>query len=138
MLWYFSHNNTYTYIDVLQDFLMTYSSSKHWSIGVMPNQMNYDNETQVYMKLFGYWYLNIASHIKYKSNLQIQVHISQGGYRANWMKKIFTIAKQVPHPPPMYYMKDYQDVAIEGTFYEAKLQKVSHLGSIILLACFFF
>ena len=108
--------------------LTAYNNSKHRSIGMAPNQVNYDNETQVYLKLFGY--PDIAPCIKYKFQVGDSVriikykHVFDKGYLPNWTEEIFTIAKQVPHSQPVYHIKDYQDVPIEGTFYEAELQKV--------------
>ena len=125
---YFTHNNTYKYIDVLQDFVTAYNNSKHRSIGMTPNQVNYGNETQVYIKLFGY--PTLPTNIKYKFNVGDSVHITKykhvfdKGYLPNWTEEIFTITQQVPRSPPMYHLKDYKDDIIEGIFYEAELQKV--------------
>lgn len=126
---YFTHKNTFKYIDVLQGFLQAYNQSKHRTIGMAPAEVNYNNESHVYVKLNGH--PQITKDIKYKFQVGDTVRISkqkaafEKGYLPNWTEEIFSVESRYPRSPPVYKIKDYKGELIEGTFYEAELQRVS-------------
>ncbi|XP_052130989.1 uncharacterized protein LOC127751447 [Frankliniella occidentalis] len=47
------------------------------------------------------------------------------GYTWNWSEEIFQIVQVIPHSMPVYRLEDLDKDAIQGTFYEAELQKVT-------------
>ena len=55
---YFKAENTFRYMDVLQDLVESYNNTYHCSIGMKPSQMNSQNEFQVFRRLFP------ASHLR--------------------------------------------------------------------------
>ena len=49
---YFRAENTFRYLDVLQDLVESYNNTYHRSIGMKPSQVNSRNEFQVFRRLF--------------------------------------------------------------------------------------
>ncbi|XP_078364069.1 uncharacterized protein LOC144648359 [Oculina patagonica] len=66
----------------------------------------------------------------YKFNVGDQVKISkykkvfEKGYLPSWTEETFTIGQRLPRNPPVYRLKEANGDWIQGTFYEAELQKV--------------
>lgn len=46
------------------------------------------------------------------------------GYMPNWSREVFSIYERLPTTPVTYKIRDYDKTPIQGTFYEAELQKV--------------
>ena len=90
------------------------------------NHVTTENEKQVWHTLYD----DTVKHPKYKFTIGDQVRISkikctfEKGYLSYFSKEIFTITKQIPHDPPVYKLKDYDDEELKGTFDEKELQKV--------------
>ena len=71
---YFTANNTLKYVDVLQKLVRSYNHSRHRSIGMRPFDVNVENESVVWERLYG----NEASkRTKYKFRVGDQVRISK-------------------------------------------------------------
>jgi len=126
---YFTHNNTFRYIDVLDDLVHSYNGTYHRSIKTKPALVNHSNAQYVWETLYSDLYS--VPPIAYKFEIGDKVRIVtkrrtfQKGYESNWSEEIFEIVKRFPRHPPVYRIKDMMDEIIEGTFYEAELQKVS-------------
>ena len=127
---YFTHNNTYRYIDVLSDLVHSYNWTYHRSIQTKPALVNRHNAQDVWDILYRDLYT--VPNIKYKFNLQDRVRILtkkrsmfQKGYESNWSEEVFEITKQIPRYPPVYEITDLMGEKIEGTFYEHELQKAT-------------
>ena len=124
---YFTAKNTTKYIDVLQKLMYSYNHSRHRSIGMKPADVNLENESVVWQRLYGD---EPRKPIKYKFNVGDQVRISKArrtfkkGYLPSWTEEIFTITKRVPRRPPVYNIADYHGEELEGTFYEQELQSI--------------
>lgn len=131
---YFTHKNTYRYIDILQDLLHSYNHSVHSSIKMCPSDVNSSNIMTVWRNLYDkenlkrtvvseFGKFNIGDYVritKYK-------HIFQKGYETNWSDEIFVITSIINRTPWLVYtLKDLQDEPITGTFYARELQKVSY------------
>ena len=53
-------------------------------------------------------------------------HAFQRDYQQKWIEEIFTIhARYLRQGIPVYKLVDYDQEAIEGTFYQSELQRVS-------------
>ena len=50
---YFHHNNTYRYVDVLDDIVASYNNTVHRSIKMAANQVNEDNGATVWETRYG-------------------------------------------------------------------------------------
>ena len=124
---YFTAKNTLKYTNILQKLVYSYNHSRHRSIGMKPTDVNRENESAVWQKLYGH---ESTAPIKYKFNIGDQVRISKArrtfkkGYLPSWTEEVFTITKRIPRRPPVYKIADYHDEELEGTFYEQELQDV--------------
>lgn len=131
---YFTHKNTYKYIDILQDLMHAYNHSYHSSIKMSPCDVNSNNILTVWTNLYdkkkvqnststSIPKLRIGDYVritKYK-------HIFQKGYESNWSDEIFIISSVIDRSPLVVYtLKDLQQEVIVGTFYERELQKVTY------------
>lgn len=127
---YFTYKNTYRYVDVLQHLIDGYNNTYHRSIGMAPNDVSYQNEGGVYLKLYGPP-PQAGKSVKYKFNTGDAVRVSrykrtfEKGYLPNWSEEVFTISRRYARKPPVYKIKDYEGTVIEGTFYEPELQKIT-------------
>ena len=124
---YFTAKNTLKYVDILQKLVKSYNHSRHRSIGMRPVDVNKDNESVVWERLYG---KESDKPIRFKFNVGDQVRISKTrrtfkkGYLASWTEGVFTITKRILRRPPVYKIADYEGEELEGTFYEQELQKV--------------
>ena len=99
---YFKAENTFRYLDVLQDLVQSYNNTYHRSIGMKPSQVNSRNEFQVFRRLIP------PSHQKIR-----RVALKQGDYvrisrkkrmfekehAPTWTEEIFKIKKVIRvHP----------------------------------------
>lgn len=130
---YFTHRNTYRYVDVLDDLLYSYNHSVHSSIKMRPCDVNFNNIMTVWRNLYEkkkekiknvrYPKFKIGDHVritKYK-------HIFEKGYETNWSDEIFIITSVIDRSPwVVYTLKDLHNEPITGTFYEKELQKVTY------------
>lgn len=127
---YFTHKNTYRYVDILQDLLYSYNHSFHRSIKMCPCDVNSNNIMTVWCNLYEKnpskareKIFNIGDHVritKYK-------HVFQKGYESNWSDEIFIISSIINRSPWIVYtIKDLSGEPITGTFYGKELQKVNY------------
>ena len=123
---YFTKHQTWRYIDVLQDLVQSYNNTHHRSIGMAPSQVSYQNQEQVWQRLYGHDGKGVP-----KLRVSDRVRISkykgkfEKGYAANWSEEMYTIHEVHPSDPPVYRLRDDLGEVLEGTFYEMELQKVS-------------
>ena len=126
---YFTAKKTMRYIDMLPDLVYAYNHSVHRSIKTKPALVKRANEDKVWHTLYDSD-IDDFHHVKYKFKIGDQVRISkvkrtfEKGYLPNFSKEIFTVSKTISRRPPVYKLKDYDDEELQGTFYEAELQKV--------------
>lgn len=124
---YFSHNNTYRYIDVLDNLLENYNNSFHRTIKCAPKEVNNSNEFKIWKKIYG---LNRDATIKFKFDINDVVLISKDkglfakGYDRKWVREKFIIHERLLRYPPVYKIKDLNGEIIDGVFYEQNLQKI--------------
>ena len=128
---YFSAKNTYHYIDILDQFLQRYNTTKHRSIKMTPTQASMpSNEIEVYHNLYGD--LNVT---KRRARLKVgdKVKISkwkgtfEKGYTPRWTEEVFEIYMIQNTNPVTYRIKDWNGKIIDGSFYEQELQKTSQI-----------
>lgn len=125
---YFTTNNAYRYLDVLNELVKRYNNSKHSSIGITPTQASDpSNENKVYAKL--YPTLSPPSKPKFKVGDRVRIprkkQTFEKGYTTRWTEEEFTINKVLYTNPPTYRITDYNGEKIRGSFYEAELQKTT-------------
>jgi len=116
---YFTHENTYKYIDILDDLLYNYNHSKHRTIGYAPCDVDENNENEIIQKVFR---LKSDNGMKFKYKVGDTVRVNKlkrlfdKGYTWNWSEEIFSVSNRFAHSPPVYKLKDYADQEIEGVF----------------------
>lgn len=131
---YFTHNNTYRYVDVLQDLIYSYNHSIHSSIKMCPCDVSSNNIMTVWTNLYDRG-SNKLSLENSKPNFNVgdyvritkYKHVFQKGYESNWSDEIFIISSIIDRSPWIVYtITDLQNEPIVGTFYERELQKVTY------------
>lgn len=131
---YFTHKNTYKYIDILEDLLHAYNHSYHSSIKMCPYEVSMHNIMTVWNNLYnrennkGTSYTPLPKmHVGDYVRITKYKHAFQKGYESNWSDEIFIISSVIDRSPwVVYTLKDLQNEAIVGTFYEKELQKVTY------------
>ena len=126
---YFTDNNTYNYIDVLQDLVDDYNNTRHSTIKMTPVEASKKkNEHLVYRNIYPNA-LKIKQPETPKFSVGDEVRISkkkkvfEKGYTTRWTEEIFTITKILNTNPITYKIADLTGEEIAGTFYEPELQK---------------
>ena len=128
---YMTHNRTYVYLNQLQSFAKSYNETFHRTIQMAPTDVNEQNETAVWWKM--YWPKKQKKTVKkpFKFKVGDRVRLSHlrnpftREYDQKWTGEIFSIAQKIRRGGLVVYrIKDYDGDAIEGTFYQPELQKL--------------
>ena len=133
---YFYENQTFKYIDILQDVVQSYNSTPHGTTGVAPKDVNQANEYSLYEKI----YIPILDKraresVKYAFEVGQAVRVSfqrkpfQRGYKEHYSEEIFKVNARVPSHPPRYKLVDLRGEEILGSFYKEELIPVSYSES---------
>lgn len=144
---YFQYNNSYSYIDDLQDIVDSYNNTVHSSIGLSPAQVTKDNEQQVW----DYQYVSqqnskdllrefkravatagkgVRNPYKYRLGQAVRVSyhrkkIFSRAYDEQFTGEVFTVrAHKLSDGVPIYYLRDYQGEEVAGPFYQNELTAV--------------
>lgn len=125
-LWrYFTYRNSRRYLEVLPDLVDSYNNTYHRSIKLKPSEVNYQNQEQVWQRLYGQ-----PSSTKQKSQVGDRVRVSatkvqfSKGYLPSWSEELFTISRTLRTSPITYVLKDDNGEELKGSFYQQELQKV--------------
>ena len=125
---YFTHNNTFRYLDVLQDLVKAYNNSKHRMIACTPNDVTAENAHRLVDRQHALRNAQMAPLFKFEIGDQVRLSKRKGtfekGYESNWTREIFAIRQRYARPLPVYKVKDLNGEPVEGVFYETQLQKV--------------
>ncbi len=123
---HFSVTRKYRYLEALPKILDSYNNSYHRSIKMKPREVGPVNVAEVRDNLYG----KLKTRTLFKFELDDRVRVSsikktfEKGYLPNWSEEIFKIKKRLPLNVPAYELQDLKGEAVEGLFYEEKLQKV--------------
>jgi len=125
---YFTHKNTWNYINILPELIKSYNNTYHRSIKMKPSQVNRKNEALVWETLYGKTISAATPRFQFKVGDQVRISkikkTFEKGYTPNWSVELFTICERLPRNPPVYRVKDQQGEVLDGVFYEQELQKV--------------
>ena len=133
---YLTANDTFRWIDELDNLTYSYNNSKHRSIGMSPFEASKEGKKyDLWQKQYGTDRkkknpkLAEVSPRRYKFRLGDRVKISylknqfDREYSEKWTGEIFTIInKKMNQNIPMYQIKDYNNDTIQSYFYEPELQ----------------
>lgn len=128
---YFYEHQTLRYIDVLQDFVVSYNSTTHSTINMAPKDVTEANARDIYERI----YIPIlekssGQKLQYKFSigdivrLTYNVKAFQRGYKEHYTEELFKIVRRIPSYPPRYKLVDMMDEEITGSFYEQEMLKV--------------
>lgn len=138
-LWsYMKKNNTYRYIDVLQDVVHSYNNTRHRKTGMKPVDITRgDTESAVWWHTYkpdkGYHRSRLEEKINYKFHTGDHVRIShkvqtfERAYDEKWTREIFLVKQPFTRfGIRKYRLTDLTGEPVMGTFYEGELQKVKY------------
>ena len=126
---YFSANSSRIYIDVIDDMVNNYNSTRHSSIKMTPAEASKkENEPSVYINLYPPVVIEPRAP-KYSVGDRVRISKKKAffekGYTPRWTEEVFTISAIQYTDPPTYKINDFNGEEIQGTFYEPELQKTT-------------
>ena len=124
---YFTENNTVKWIDVLEKLSQDLNNSYHRSIGMTPNEVNFENRREVFRSLYGSSAPPIECKFKLGDRVRIPItkEIFDKGYTPNWSKDIYTIVDKRSDGEVCYYqLKADSGEILDKRFYEQELNIV--------------
>ena len=123
---YLTHNNTHSYIDVLQKMVSGYNKTIHRSIKMAPKDMTDEKWWEIYkprdqIKKKPYTIrVGDSVRVSYLSNAFTRAFDQQ------FSREVFTVVSRYRKTGiPLYKIEDMNAQPIEGTFYASELQKVT-------------
>lgn len=137
---YFTHIRTFRYFEVLQDIVRNYNNRPHRSLnGLSPRDVNKTNEDILWKKLYVdvlkptvIRKKNCKPHKRFKFKVDDYVSLSgiehtfKRDYEQKWTEEVFIVDRRfLRQGIPVYKVVDYSKDPIDGTFYEAELQRVN-------------
>ena len=131
---YFQQNQTYRYLEVLQDLVTNYNTRPHSALpnNMSPSDVTRKNEPILWKKM----YIDTAPvpsgrNKKYKFEIADLVRLShlkrvfQRDYQEKWTPEIFIIThRKIREGIPVYKVMDFMKDPIDGYWYGSDLQKV--------------
>jgi hypothetical protein len=133
---YFKATNTNRYLDVLQDMLSSYNSSRHRAIGMAPVDVTLLNHQIAWQRLYGHLLEKRGSTSGQIFKVGDKVRISkqkthfEKGYDSNWTREVFAIKrvdKTSTATIPTYKLRDASGEDVLGSFQREELQLVREL-----------
>lgn len=142
----FQFNNSYRYLEDLQNIIKSYNNTTHSSIGIAPADVNKKNEQEIwdrtyyppsnYKKIFlkavktnGKRYKKKKNIFKYNIGDTVRIIYSRQlfdrDYDEKYTGETFTITrKRIAQGIPIYFLKDYSGEDVKGGFYSWELKKI--------------
>ena len=129
---YLSSEETFKWVDKLQNITFSYNNSKHRTIKMTPIEAQKTRSDT----LWSNQYKNDVNTTSSKYNFKIgdKVKISylkkpfDREYSEKWSTEIFTVMSRKKNQDiPVYQLKDYNNEVISGYFYEPEMQ-ISYIG----------
>lgn len=123
---YFTANNSRNWIEVLPNMLELYNNRKHKTIGMTPEQASEpQNELEVLLKFLP----QKMTKKRPRFTVGEQVRISrirpifENIFQGNYSYEVFTVHQILDTSPVTYKLSDYSGEVLDGSFYEAELEK---------------
>ena len=126
---YFTANNTYRYIDVLEDLLTAYNHAKHRTIGMAPADVKTEHEEALWRRMYPNYGQGILSEPRVKIGDPIRLSKTkqtfEKGYLPSWTEEIFKVSGLTKGPnKAVYKVRDWLGEPIKGGFYKEEVQRV--------------
>ena len=120
---YFTAANTLRFDDVLPELVQGYNATRHRSIGMAPQDVTWDNEEAAWKRLYGPR-LKGKKKPQFKVGDRVRLNKIHRPFGPGWTEEVFVVHRVVPGPVPTYKIREWDDTPVQGTFYDANLQKV--------------
>jgi len=127
---FFTKNNTYRYLDVINKLVIGYNSSVQSTIGMPPSKVTPSCIYSLWRKVNSLRGNIRQSRVKFKVGdlvriTKVKVKFAKW-YEQTFSTGIFSVVKVIPRvPQPVYELSDLQGRPIEGQFYNYELVKVT-------------
>ena len=93
-----------------------------------PQDVTWSNEETVWKHLYGKWLkqkpIRPQFHVGDRVRLNKVHRTFEKGYLPGWTEEVFVVHRVIPGPIPTYKIHEWDGSPVEGTFYNADLQKV--------------
>jgi hypothetical protein len=125
---YFSENNTTRWIEIIQKIVDGINNSVNRTIGMTPNQVNYENARKLWDRLYKQTdYGKQKQHFAKGDIVRIGKEKGSFGrsFHPNYTDELFEINKVNPTQPYSYRLKDLEGEEIKGIFYAPDLVKTT-------------
>jgi len=125
---YFTAANTLRFDDVLPELVQGYNATRHRSIGMAPQNVTWKNEEAVWKRLYEKRLKGKRPKPKFIVGDRVRLNkihrTFEKGYLPGWTEEVFVVHRATPGPVPTYKIREWDDTPVQGTFYDADLQKV--------------
>ena len=112
---YFTHNNTYRYVDVLLELVSGYNASPHKGVGMALIELNDSNQIKIWKKYH-------SQGVNRKPFKFAIVPISRDkGYVQSWSEEHFVIESRVRRTPNVNVLRNWSGEPLQSVFYEKQL-----------------
>ena len=130
MFKYFTKNNTYRYLDVIDKLLTVYNSSIHSTIGMPPSKVKPSNVYSDWQRMNSLWAKIPEGRVKFKVGNLVRITKEKvkfaKRYEQTFSTEIFRVAQVILRVRQTVYELTYmQNRPIEGQFYNYELVKVT-------------
>lgn len=133
MFKYFSKTGKRRYIDILDDLINSYNNTYHTSIKMTPNEVNNDNEKNVFENLYG---VHSKRELlkKYKTpkmkagdtvRKKYDKSVFDRGYYPNWTDETYIIDKSMKNlNKSLYLLQSFNKQVDKKRYYPEEIQKI--------------
>jgi len=125
-------NQNCKYIDVLPALMYSYNNSYHRTIRMKPCEVNLENESEVWMRMYGFkesclnsknQIVKLKFHINDFVKIQRYKTTFEKGYTPTWTRETFRVCFVLLNNPPLYKIEAF-DGKVIGSYNANDLQKV--------------
>jgi hypothetical protein len=124
---YFTHANTYRYLDSLDSLVSSINNSVNRTLGCRPIDVTQENAHIIIDQLRAKAKRPETLKFRYAIGEKVRISKYKGvfgrGYTPNYSTEIFTVVARDARPLPTYKLEDLKHEKIAGIFYETELQK---------------
>ena len=124
---YFTAHQTHRYLEILPKLVDSYNNSYHRSIGMAPNKVRKEDETKIWVRLYGDGSKGVSN--EKKKGQMVRVSNVKGqfekGYMPNWSEEHFLLESEKSNPRKVYKMADRGGEEIKGSWYPEEVQEIS-------------
>ena len=125
---YFTYTNKTRFLEILPVLTDSYNSTIHSAHGFKPRDVTKDNEHIVWSRLYEKYFEEPDKKPKYKVGDRVIASkirpLFRKGYKQTFNPEPYFIHEVKKTKPVVYILQDENKEVLEGSFYEAELQKL--------------